>query len=444
MITKIVSPVNDVDNWCIKAYALFVIFFGNKEDRVSHTTPEGFKTFYHAFRDVSRAVHSKADMKEIFDLVVLSAAKGLNAKGTALCVINRKLSSFKRQSSYGVSEEHLGLGLMSKNSLLPESNKVSRVHIITDMFDSPRVQNPQKLWDDDVRMLIDAPFVISDHILGFIRVYFDVCREISDDEADFVQAVAEQCACAINHDDTIKSHIMQYNKLVTKVDKMSSLGRMAAGIAHEINNPLTGILLYSSNLFKKVKEPGPLKDGLEIIMNETQRCKVTIQGLLDFSREKRLEKVSANINKIINKALALMDNEFHLKRINVVRDLDCDIQNFLFDDNQIEQVLINFLLNAAHANDENGTIYVRSRMEMDKKCVVVEFEDNGCGIPKDKLKRIFEPFYTTKSEGTGLGLAVSYGIIKNHRGTIKISSELGIGTLISIALPIIEQEAENN
>ncbi len=409
---------------------------------MDHTSCEQFKSFYHSFRDVSRAVHSKSDMNKTFDLVLTSLAKGLNAKGAVLCVISKDSSDFSIQSFYGIVEETIESNFFTGISGLQKSGATGNIDIINDIFNSSRVKNPQRLCDHGISMLADVPLVINNRIFGFIRVYFDVNKQITNDEKDFIQAVAEQCACAINHDNTIKSHILKYNTLATKVDKMSSLGRMAAGIAHEINNPLTGILLYSSNLFKKVKEPGQLKDGLEIIMNETQRCKTTIQGLLDFSREKKLEKVMANINKIINKTLALMENEFHLKRINVIRDLDCNIIEFLLDDNQIEQVLINLLLNSVHAIDENGTIYIRSRMETEKNRVVVEIEDNGCGIPLDKVKKIFEPFYTTKSSGTGLGLSVSYGIIKNHKGSIKIFSEPGTGTIISMAFPIMTETSE--
>ncbi len=406
---------------------------------VEETSCEQFKTFYRSFRDVSRAVHSKADLNATFDLVVSSAAKGLDAQGAALCVINRESSHFNIQSFYGTVEKSIELNFLTNSSLLQGTKETCRAYIIKDIFNSSRVKNPKKLWDNGIKMLMDVPLVINNKTFGFIRIYFNINKEISNDEKDFIQAVAEQCACAINHNNTIKSHIIKYNMLATKVDKLSSLGRMAAGIAHEINNPLTGILLYSSNLFKKVKKPGQLKDGLEIIMNETRRCKATIQGLLDFSREKKLEKVMTNINKIIDKALSLMENEFHLKRINVIRDLDCDIVDFLLDGNQIEQVLINLLLNAVHAIDENGTIYIRSRMEIKKNRVVVELEDNGCGIPGDRLKKIFEPFYTTKSTGTGLGLSVSYGIIKNHKGSIKIFSEPGTGTIISMTFPIMTE-----
>jgi signal transduction histidine kinase len=256
---------------------------------------------------------------------------------------------------------------------------------------------------------------------------------------EFVQGIMAQTSCAINHDAEIKSYILQYNQLATQVDRMSSLGRMAAGIAHEINNPLTGILLYSSNLAKKA-EPGPFKEGFEIIMNETQRCKKIIQGLLDFSREKKPQKILVNMNKVIEKSLALMENEFFIRRIKLIRDFDYEVRSFFLDADQLEQVMINLLFNAVQAIGENGVITVRSQSNDAKKSVIVEVEDNGCGIHKEQQKKIFEPFYTTRAEGTGLGLAVSYGIIRNHQGKVDITSEPGIGTLIRLTLPVLNDE----
>jgi len=405
------------------------------------TTLTKYKTFYQIFRDISRVVHSKQDINEVLDQVVSKLVKGVDGKGAALCIMDKSSKHFTVRASYSISEKYLALKPLSGTELLlwPESD--DQIHIIRDLLKSSRVKYPQEAWDEGIRMIIDVPILIKGHVFGFIRVYCGKKREVSEDEIDFFWAVAEQSACAINHDEEIKTHILKYTRLATKIEKMSSLGRMAAGIAHEINNPLTGILLYSSNLLKKASE-GPFKEGLEIIMEETQRCKKIIQGLLDFSREQKPQKVMANINQVIDKSLALMENELFIRRITVVKDFDTDIKSFLLDDNQMEQVLINLLFNAAHAIGEKGTITIRSRMQHDKHRVVVEVEDNGCGILKDNLKKIFEPFYTTKSHGTGtgLGLAVSYGIVRKHQGSVKISSEPGIGTVITLALPICEED----
>ena len=188
--------------------------------------------------------------------VVSKLVQAVDGKGAALCVIDKDSKHFKIRAACGISEKYLILKPLSGTELLrwPESD--DQIHIIRDLFKAPRVKYPQEAWDEGIRMIIDVPIVIKGHVFGFTRVYFGEKREVSKDEIDFLWAVAEQSACAINHDEEIKSHILQYNRLATKIDRMSSLGRMAAGIAHEINNPLTGILLYSSNLFKKVAE-GP-------------------------------------------------------------------------------------------------------------------------------------------------------------------------------------------
>ena len=402
------------------------------------TALKKYKTFYRLFREVSKVVHSNSDIDEVLGVVASRLVQGLDGKGAVLCVMDKNSGHFQVRSSYGMPENYLALDPLAGKELLcwPEADDM--IHIIDDLFEEPRVRYPQEAWDEGIRMMMDVPLLIHGQIFGFMRIYFSEKRVLSEDELDFVWAVVEQSSCAINHDEEIKSHILQYNQLATKVDRMSSLGRMAAGIAHEINNPLTGILLYSSNLSKKA-EPGPCKEGLEIIMQETQRCKKIIQGLLDFSREKKPRKILANLNKVIEKSLALMENELFIRRIKVVRDFDYEIRSFFLDEDQLEQVLVNLLFNAVHAICEKGVITIRSRTREEDNCVLLEVEDNGCGIHKENLKKIFEPFYTTRSNGTGLGLAVSYGIIRNHQGRIKISSELGLGTLIRVTLPVLEE-----
>ncbi|MFH1153917.1 MAG: ATP-binding protein [Pseudomonadota bacterium] len=396
-----------------------------------------YKRYYRLFREVSKVVHSTSDIHGVLELVVSRLVQGIEGKGAALCVLSKSSGHFKVRASHGISERYLALEPLAGTELLrwPESDE--KIHFIRDIFRAPRVKYPKEAWEEGIRMILDVPLIIDGQVFGFIRLYFEDEREFSEDEIDFIWAVAEQSSCAINHDEEIQSHISQYQELATKVDRMSSLGRMAAGIAHEINNPLTGILLYSSNLFKKA-EKGACRDGLEIIMQETQRCKKIIQGLLDFSREQKPQKVFANINKVIEVSLALMENELFIRRIKVIRDLDYDIDSFYLDDNQMEQVFINLFFNAAHAIGEKGKIIIRSRMDTAKNQVIVEVEDTGCGIPKDNLKKIFEPFYTTKSNGTGLGLAVSYGIVRNHQGTVKIFSEPDVGTVITLALPVLD------
>jgi len=350
-----------------------------------------------------------------------------------------------------------------------------------------------------------------------------------------------------------------------QADKMASLGRLAAGVAHEINNPLTGVLTYSSFLLKRTKDNPELQESLEVIVRETIRSREIVKGLLDFSRQSVPKKHKADINKIIRSAIGVVANQLSLKRIELDEHLDASLPEIAVDANQIQQVFINLLVNAADAIGDNGgrisvdpslislsphglapvkaavcpkrhdlmddeirsyglpTIKVKvvsngtegvinldpvygkhrhqygieihkgkdlqvscpkcdiSLIEEDVECprcgsAVYDFEvpphgllegctnpecdwqrwramddaghkdyieikiaDTGQGIPKEDLSRIFEPFYTTKGQsGTGLGLAVIWGIIDNHNGTIDVESELGKGTTFIVHLPLRE------
>jgi len=213
------------------------------------------------------------------------------------------------------------------------------------------------------------------------------------------------------------------------------LGQMAAGIAHEINNPLAGILLYSSNMIKKVPDKGPLREGLEVVINETKRCKTIIQDLLNFSRAGEPNTALSNINDIIEKALSMLTNEFQLHHIQVEKRLAKEMEDTLLDEKQMQQVLINLLLNAMQAIGEKGVITISSDVDNRKKCVRVEIADTGCGIPEDQVSKVFEPFFSTKSNGTGLGLSVSYGIVQKHKGSIRVLSRVGEGTHFILELP---------
>jgi two-component system, NtrC family, sensor kinase len=245
------------------------------------------------------------------------------------------------------------------------------------------------------------------------------------------------CACVIERVQIMESQQSKFSHLAAQMDKLSSLGRMAAGIAHEINNPLAGILLYSSNLSKKVPQGGLIEEGLKIIVKETQRCKTIIQGLLEFARDREPQRALVNMNDIIESALGIVENEFHLRHVRVKKQLGKEMEKLYLDDNQIEQVFINILLNALQAVEDNGMVTVQTAVDPEQKKMHVEISDNGCGIAGDHMKKIFEPFFSTKANGTGLGLAVSYGIVENHQGSIRIFSELGKGTRFIIEFPFL-------
>jgi two-component system NtrC family sensor kinase len=239
---------------------------------------------------------------------------------------------------------------------------------------------------------------------------------------------------------TLENQQMQAQ--LARSDKLSSLGQMAAGIAHEINNPMTGILLYANLIAEDKNFPPTLDDDIRIVITETERCAGIVKKLLDFSRTTKPENRWSSLNQIIEASLSLLEHQTLFQNINIERNLKQNLPDIYGDAWQLEQVFINIILNAGQSIADAGSIKITTGLADDSKFIFAEIVDNGCGISAEELNKIFDPFFTTKQDsGTGLGLSVSYGIINNHGGTINVSSDVGSGTSIKINLPVAYNEA---
>jgi two-component system NtrC family sensor kinase len=229
-------------------------------------------------------------------------------------------------------------------------------------------------------------------------------------------------------------------KQIYQSNKLASLGQLTAGIAHEINNPLTGVLTYSSFLLKRVPEDSEMKEDLGTIVREAKRCREIVKGLLDFSRQATTHRALIDCNEVIERSLNILDNQLSVANIAVTKTLQPDLPGVLGDSNQLLQVLINLLVNSTDAiGDSGGEIFLSSSTKKLEQGPHVEIKvaDTGCGIPSAQVDRVFEPFFTTKgTEGTGLGLAVVWGIISDHGGFIAVDSKPDRGTTFTLHLPI--------
>ena len=219
-------------------------------------------------------------------------------------------------------------------------------------------------------------------------------------------------------------------------EKHAAMGKLAAGVAHEINNPLTGILTFAEDLLENTPEGDESKEDLTVIVNETLRCRQIVRDLLDYSRQDQPDRSVTPIGPMVEKAVGLVRNQasFHDVVIQVVQDGDDPAVEV--DPNQIQQVVLNLVINARDAMDGRGGIVIRIGERTDEHRVTVEVEDEGCGIPEENLGRIFEPFYSTKGEqGHGLGLAVVRRIVDQNEGTIDVVSPEGRGTVFRMSFP---------
>lgn len=404
-------------------------------------TAPNFRRFYNAFREIITIVHSCPNINEVMDLVVWKISEILNAKGAIFRLLDLETNELDLSAAHGIGKNYLKKGPRINHQIITDLCVQNRVIMIDDIFNSPRVQYPKEAAAEGIQFIVDVPLTIGNDAFGILRIYFSQIRNFSDDELNFIIAIAEQCSCALGKARLIESHELKYHQLVLQTEKLSSLGRMAAGIAHEINNPLAGILLYSSNMAKKVDADSKLKEGLDIIVHETIRCRKIIQELLDFSRGREPKKQPSDINAIINKALAIIENEFRLHRIEVKKNLSPDIEEIMVDSSQIEQVVVNLLLNAIEAMSDGGGIWVNSWANEEDEIVMVEIKDNGPGISEAEIDKIFEPFFTSKPKGTGLGLSVSYGIIHNHLGRLRVESDAKQGASFLIELPFMNKDS---
>jgi two-component system NtrC family sensor kinase len=230
--------------------------------------------------------------------------------------------------------------------------------------------------------------------------------------------------------------------------KLASVGLLASGIAHELNNPLTGVLTFTSLLRKKMPDGSPDAEDLDLVIRETRRCASIIRRLLDFAREKAPVKAFFDLNQVISETVRFVDRPATLQNIEITLALAPALPPIWGDANLIKQVILNVLVNAQQAITDRGRIQVLTRLVPARPAaspeaaavehVEIVIADDGCGIPAEHLQRIFDPFFTSKEvgKGTGLGLSVSYGIVKSHGGEITVESTMDVGTRFHIVLPL--------
>ena len=220
-------------------------------------------------------------------------------------------------------------------------------------------------------------------------------------------------------------------------EKLASMGQLAAGVAHEINNPLATILLFSEMLLKEAPEGDPRRDDLQMIIGETTRCKNIVSDLLNFARQQEVTARDTNIHAVLEQVVEAARRQPRFTGIDVVCHFSPDLPTIQADSAQLQQVFINLLNNATEAIGDEGTITVSTR-PIEDQAVEITVSDTGCGIPAADLGKLFTPFFTTKppGRGTGLGLSIVYGIIKLHRGSITVESQVGQGTTFTVTLPV--------
>jgi len=243
--------------------------------------------------------------------------------------------------------------------------------------------------------------------------------------------------------DELAEMAVAFNVMATRIgqaERLAIIGRLSAGVAHELNNPLQGIVTYSHLLIERMPEENRNIDFVQKIVIQANRCRDIIRGLLDFARHGEHARSFSDVSIVLQDSISLVENQAIFHNIIITKEFDAQIPLAFIDPSRIERVFINMIMNAAEAMDGDGHLTLKSRTGRSGDYVVVTISDTGHGIPRDNLQRIFDPFFTTKviGRGTGLGLAISYGIVQDHGGTISVDSRVGECTTFTVRLPVKE------
>ncbi len=235
----------------------------------------------------------------------------------------------------------------------------------------------------------------------------------------------------------IEKKLQEAQAQVVQSEKLASLGRLAAGVAHEINNPLTGILLYGNMMMEKLEKGHALKENIEYILEDANRCMDIVKNLLAYSRQKPLSQERFELNSLVEGSLSLIRDRKFLMNIKLVRELADYPIPIVADKNQLNQAVINLIMNALDAMENQGELTFRTYLDKTGAIACLEVQDTGTGISPELVPKIFDPFFTTKSPGmgTGLGLSTTYGIVKKNNGRVSVKETGPEGTTFLLELP---------
>ena len=405
---------------------------------------------------ISLTVSSSLDLKEVLNSTIDEMLKIPGPECVRIYLLDDKkeilnLAAHKGFSPGFIKKAHMrsrqvGDGLLGKTVLTLETE-------VVDNFLRSEQPYVDSFAEEGIKSTVYIPLVLKREPVGVLCVCSRSELKFSDDYVEFFTAVGNQIGMAVHNAILYEGANRAYQELkevqeqVIRSEKLASLGKLSATIAHEINNPLSAVLTYV-RLLMKLKDrdllaPERMEDisrYLTTMESETARCGEIVKNLLAFSRQSKMTINENNIEDIINKTLILISHELEMKEIRLVKKIAPDLPKVKCDFKQIQQTLLNLVSNASEAMTKGGILTLTASCPRDDGFLEVVISDTGCGIPEKDLKNIFEPFFTTKGEGkgVGLGLSVVYGIITRHNGSIEVESESGKGSAFKVRLPVAQ------
>lgn len=402
---------------------------------------------------ISMTISNSLDLNEVLNSTIDKIRELLESDSVRIYLLDGKrnvlnLAAHKGLSSEFISKSHIrhrevGTGFLGQAVLGCETRVVDNIEASEDPY-------ADLLVKEGLHSTAYIPLVSKGQPLGVMVVSSYSGFKFSANYVDFLTAIGNQIGVAVDNANLYENLKRAYQKLkeaqeqVIRTEKLASLGKLAATVAHEINNPLAAVLTYTRLMMKLMSRGRFTQERLEdiaryltIMESETARCGEIVKNLLAFSRQPKITVETSSIEELIEKTLVLISHDLEMKNIQLVKEIEPDLPKIKCSSRHIQQALLNLLSNASEAMPEGGTLTVTAKHSKSDGFVEAVISDTGCGISEEDLKNIFEPFFTTKEEGrgVGLGLSVVHGIITRHNGSIEIESKPDEGSTFKVRLP---------
>jgi len=392
----------------------------------------------------SKAMVTILDLQSLSKRVIETITQTMGVEKASLFLLNEEKGGYELRESRNV-EMASPVSLLPKGDPLPQYLfKMKEIIIREELVKGANLPELDSVIHQmsSLEAEVSIPLVSKGRLIGIINLNYKFNKDIfSHEDIELLSTLANQMAIAIENA-RLYEDLKRSKSYIRRADRLASLGTLSAGLAHEIRNPLVAIKTFTQLLPERLNDEEFLNKFVGIASGEVDRIALLINELLDFARPSEPKLEYEDINSVLDGIILLVSTETKRKQINIIKSYSENLPPVQIDREQIKQVFLNILLNAIEATPEDGSITVKTRSFMKpggEPYIQIEFTDTGCGIPSEKLEEIFNPFFTTKSAGSGLGLSISHQIVEDHKGYIHVESVLAKGSSFFINLPLTQE-----
>jgi two-component system NtrC family sensor kinase len=398
-----------------------------------------------ALVEINRVVTSSLDLDEVLEATMRGIREIMQVEAGALVLLDEETGVLTFRKT--LSPDH---GWVTGQTVQPGEGVVGHVvesgeaRLINDVERDPYFSDEldQEIGGVSPEAILCVPLVIHNRVIGAIELVNNLDGQFNEQDLALLNAMAASVAVAVDNANLyaelndFAEELERSQAQLVQAEKMAAIGRLAASLAHEINNPLQAI--HNTLHLSSQAALGSEKRlrYLNMAQDEVQKLIEIVQRMLDFYRPSRGDAGPTEINEVIERVLALARKRLRHSNVEVHTDLSDDLPTLSLVADQISQVFLNLVINAIEAMPDGGDLWLETALSADEDEIVITFRDSGIGMSSEEIASLFEPFYTTKVDGTGLGLAISYGIIERHRGVIEVSSRPGVGSTFVVRLPV--------